>query len=162
MAYNDYYGCICVKGGVSNQPCGWVRSHHLWCGGMSGTMYQELTGILEMQEEFAKADLQDGKYVAFTMIMDKGYRVTMAAWKHGEQTCIQPVFMEADKIFSTEDLIYSSTIASHRAGNERNVNLCKMSGFIKRGVHQKSKLSRMDDVWLGWAFMQNFMRMPVV
>ena len=49
---------------------------------MSDTMYQELTGILEMQEEFAKADLQDGKYVAFTMIMDKGYRVTMAAWKH--------------------------------------------------------------------------------
>ena len=35
-----------------------------------GCMYPEITGILEMQEEFVRNDLQDGMYVAFTMIMD--------------------------------------------------------------------------------------------
>ena len=109
-----------------------------------------------MQEEFTQNDLQEGKYINFTMIMDKGYRIAVAAWKRGEQTCIQPIFMESDKIFSTKDVIYTSTIASHRAGNERNVNLAKMSGFIKRGVHPKNNLSRIDDVWLGWTFMLNF------
>ena len=146
ITYNSYYGGSCVKGGVSNQPCGWVRSHHLWSGGISDTMYQETTGILEIQEEFARNDLQEGKYIAFTMVMDKGYRITVAAWKRGEQTCIQPIFMESDKIFSTKDLIYTSNIASHRAGNERNVNLAKINGFIKRGVHPKNNLSRTDDV----------------
>ena len=96
------------------------------------------------------------------MIMDKGYRITVAAWKRGEQICIQLIFMESDKIFSTKDLIYTSTIASHHAGNEWDVKLAQMSGFIKRGVHPKNKLSRIDDVWLECAFMLNFIRKPVV
>ena len=126
ITYNSYYGRPCVKGGISHQPCGWVRSHHLWSGSISDTMYQEITGILEMQEEFVRYDSQDEKYVAFTMIMEKGYMITVAAWKRGEQTCIKPIFMEPDKIFSTKDVIYTSTIASHSSGNEWNVNLAKM------------------------------------
>ena len=93
ITYNSYYSGNCAKGGVFNQPCGWLGTHHLWSGGMSDTMYQEITGILQQQEQFAKSDLIDGKYVAFVMILDKGYRITIAAWEHGQQTCIQPIFM---------------------------------------------------------------------
>ena len=96
------------------------------------------------------------------MILDKAYRITMAAWKHGQQTCVQPIFMDSDRNFTTDDVVYTSTIASHRAGNERCVKLSKQSGFIKRGIHQKQSLIRIDNVWLGWSFIQNFMRMPVV
>eukprot|EP00957_Ditylum_brightwellii_P143022 10897813-Ditylum_brightwellii.AAC.1 len=81
--------------------------------------------------------------------MDKGYRITVATWKYGEHTCIQPIFIESDKIFITKDVIYTSTVASHQAGNKRNINIAQMSSFIKCSVHPKNNLSCIDDVWLG-------------
>ena len=45
-------------------------------GATSDSVYVEKTGILNMQQEaFAKEDLVDEKYIAFTNILDKGYRI---------------------------------------------------------------------------------------
>ena len=69
--------------------------------------------------------------------------------------------MDFDRIFTTDGVVYTSTVASHWTGNEWCVKLSKLSGFIKRGIHQKQSLTRIVNVWLGWSFIQNFMKTPV-
>ena len=43
------------------------------------------------------------------------------------------IFGRSDERFTGHDTIYSASIASDRAGNERAVNVCKRSGVIQRG-----------------------------
>jgi hypothetical protein len=57
-------------------------------------------------------------------------------WEHGQFTA-QPIFGRSDERFTgcdtiySGDTIYSASIASDRAGNERAVNVCKRSGVIQ-------------------------------
>jgi hypothetical protein len=71
------------------------------------------TGILEMQEAFAKAN----GGVPFTIILDRGYRSTRAACRQG-QFVLQPTFAKSDKKFSTRDVLRAASVASDRSGNE--------------------------------------------
>ena len=134
----------------------------MWVGATSDSHYQEKSNIFEKQHEFAASDLVDGAHIPFTNILDKGYRVSLPAWRNGKQLVIQPTFKNSDKKFSARDTVHTANIATTRSGNERAVNRCKLSGYIRRGIHPRSKPSTMDDVWLVWSFQTNFMYKPVL
>ena len=156
-SFSCYYGGNCAKGGVFVQFCGWLGVDHLWAGGTSDSHYQEMTGIFGKQDKFSLTDLVNEKYIPFTNILDKGYRVNLAAWRAGKQQVLQPTFARSDRKFTGRETIISADIAADRSGNERAVNRCKESGFIKRGLHQSSDPITMDNVWLAWSFQTNFM-----
>ena len=75
LTYSDYYSGNCAKGGVSVQPCSWIRVYDLFTGGASDTYYLTKCGAMEEQEEFAEMDLvEDGTAtisVPFTNVLDK-------------------------------------------------------------------------------------------
>jgi len=135
ITYSSYYGMNCAKGGVFLQLCGWLGVKELWNGGISDSLYVELSGILKEQEEFAKEDLVFGKYVPFSLLLDKGYRVVYICHQNGKQECIQPYFAKSDVSFTSEQVFVSATVAADRSGNEsRAVRVCKMSGFLRKGL----------------------------
>ena len=63
--------------------------------------------------------------IAFTTILDKGYRVTLAPWQAGKQMVMQPVFAKSDEKFSGQQTLTSASVATDRSGNEREVNIAK-------------------------------------
>ena len=94
--------------------------------------------------------------------MDRGYRVTLSAWRTGRQTVIQPSFTDSNKKFSAQQTIHTAEVATLCSGNKRAVGRCKQSGFIKKGLRQTADPQTMDDVWLTWSFQTNFMYKPVL
>ena len=102
-------------------------------------------------------DLVDAVHIAFTNIFDKGYRVILPAWRAGKQEVIQPIFARSDRKFTGRETIHSASVATDRSGNERAVNRCKLSGFIKRGLQKNGNPKLMDEAWLAWSFQTNFM-----
>jgi hypothetical protein len=58
--------------------------------------------------------------------------------------------------------VSSAAIAADRSGNERAVKRCKMSGYLKRGLHERQDINVFADVWLAWPFQVNFMYKPVL
>ena len=162
--YSSYYGMNCAKGGVSLQLCGWIGVEELWCGATSDSHYQENTSILSQQEIFAKNDKvgNDSIYIPFTIILDKGYRIIRAAWRAGKQICCQPIFASSDRLFRSDEVLISASVAADRSGNERAVNLTKMSGLLKRGLRPNACPIRLNNVWLAWSFQINFMYASVL
>lgn len=75
---------------------------------------------------------------------------------------MQPVFAKSDEKFRSDDMLASASVAADRSGNERGVNRCKYSGWIKRGLRPNSCPKRLDNVWLAWSFQTNFMYEPVL
>ena len=96
LAYSSYYGMNCTKGGVFLQLCGWMGVRQLWVRGTSDSHYMENTDILKRQEAFARIDLVGGKYLPFSLILDKRYRIIALAWRIGRQLCYQPIFASSD------------------------------------------------------------------
>jgi hypothetical protein len=72
-------------------------------------------------------------FVKFLNIVDKGFRITRAAWATGNQTVLQPHFAKVDKKFTGNQTLYSASVASDQGGNERAVCLSKKAGFLSRG-----------------------------
>ena len=70
---------VTVPRGCILATCGWMVVDHLWVGGTSDSHYQEHAKIFEKQEDFTKYDTADGKYVAFTNVLDEGYCVNLPA-----------------------------------------------------------------------------------
>ena len=99
----------------------------------------------------------DGDLVVFLIILDKGYRITQIAYKHGEQLVLQPDLRRSDRAFTRLETIGSACIATHRSGNERQVNRSKLSEEVRRGLAQNGDFVRLDDAWLAWNFRVNFM-----
>ena len=157
VTYNSYYGENCAKGVIFLQLCGWMGVAELWVGAISDSDYQEKCGILEMQQKFAEMDLVAGLVIAFLLIVDKGYRIIQAAWRAGRQEVVQPTFARSDEMFTDMETLISGSVAVDRSGNERAVRLVKLSGFLRRGLHQKGSPTRLNDMWLAWAFQCNFM-----
>ena len=122
LTYSMYYSGNCAKAGVFLQLCGWMGGEHLWVSATSDSHYQEHTRIFEKQEEFARDDLVEGLYIAFTNMLDKGYRVNLPAWRAGRQQIYQPIFAKSDRKFTGRETIRSADIATDRSGNERAVN----------------------------------------
>ena len=147
----------CVKGGVSYQLGGWITNENLWTGGVSDKRYNTDTKILEEQDEYSKKDLVEGKEIPFTNVLDKGYRILLAAWQAGKQLVLQPDYKKSDKKFSGKLVISSAIIAEDRSANERAVRLSKKCGYLNRGIHGKVDMKRFDNCWLAWGFQVNFM-----
>lgn len=162
LTYSSYYAENCAKGGVFIQPCGWMGTEHLWVGATSDTHYMEHSGILDRQKSFATEDLVRNEELPFINILDKGYRINLAAWRAGRQQVLQPVFARSDRTFTADETIQSAEVASDRSCNERAVKLAKASGYIQRGIAPGGDNSLMDDVWLAWSFQTNFMYKPVL
>mmetsp|Transcript_13023 Transcript_13023/g.17054 ORF Transcript_13023/g.17054 Transcript_13023/m.17054 type:complete len:124 (+) Transcript_13023:142-513(+) len=114
------------------------------------------TGILEMQQKFQEAD----GGLPFVNVLDRGYRVTRAAWM-SKQFILQPTFAKSDSKFSGSDVLRSASVAADRSGNERAVRMTKMSATVKRGTINNKDLVRLCDLWLAWSWRTNFMFKPV-
>ena len=116
--FSSYYNSNCANGGVFVQTCGWMGVHSLWSGSVSDSEYMTKTDILKEQMRFALDDRVNGMVIAFTNVMDKGYRITMDCQEAGNQKAVQPDFMRCDKIFRAIESLSSATVASDRSGNE--------------------------------------------
>ena len=162
LTFSVYYSSNCCKGGVFLQLCGYTGVEHLWVGATSDSHYQEHTEIFEKQHTFAMNDLVDAVHIAFTNIFDKGYRVILPAWRAGKQEVIQPIFARSDRKFTGRETIHSASVATDRSGNERAVNRCKLSGFIKRGLQKNGNPKLLNNAWLAWSFQTNFMYCSVL
>ena len=162
LTYSSYYAGNVLKGGVSLQLCGWLRTHYLWTGAVSDTIYNGEGEILNIQKEFSAKDPVGEKIIPFTNLTDKGYRILVAAWQHGNQLVLQPDFKSSDTKFSSEQTISSAMIASHRSSNERGVKYAKLAGSLSRGKEGNADFKRIDDIWLCWAFQYNFMYKTVL
>ena len=88
MTSSSYYSGNVGKGGVFLQLFVWLGVEHLWVVTISDTYYQEHSGIFQKQKEYAKHDLIDERIILFHNIFDKGYLVSLMAWRQGGQ----PVF----------------------------------------------------------------------
>ena len=114
MTYSAHYAGNCAKGGVFIQLSGWIGVEDLWCGATSDSHYQQRNKIFEKQDAFAETDLVDGRKLPFTNILDRGYRVNVAAWRAGKQEVIQPNFLKSDERFSARDTIETADRATTR------------------------------------------------
>ena len=86
--WNQYYNQCCGKGGIFTQLCGWEGTLELFVGNTGDSDYIKKTKILAIQEDFANKDkLDNGKVLPFLNVFDKGYRVLLDCYKHGEQLC---------------------------------------------------------------------------
>ena len=141
LTYSSYYNGNVGKGGIFIQLCGWMGTHELWMGGVSDTEYLQSSGILEQQQQFVKGG------VPFVNVLDKGYRVTEAAISAGGQLVLHPAFATSDRKFNAQEIVSSAAIAADRSGNERAVKRCKMSGYLKRGLHERQDINVFADVW---------------
>ena len=166
LTYSKYYNQNCFKGGVFIQLCGWLGTAELWPGAVSDSDYNKREGYLQRQEAFANNDLveMDGehKILPFTNVYDKGYRAKAVAWKTGRQHVLQPDWAESDKHFSRIQTLRSASIATDRAGNERGVNVCKRSWFVRRGFTPSMNPILISNAWATWSFQSNFMFSPVL
>jgi len=153
--YNSYYGMCCAKAGVAVQLCGYIYGLPLNTGHSDDTRFIEDTDILKKQQQFAENDESSTK--PFLNVFDKGYQCVSAALECG-QFCLQPTFAESEKQFKDNAVLYSGAVAVVRSGNERAVNRCKMSWFLKRGAtDQMWDIDLLCDVWDAWTFQVNCM-----
>ena len=93
----------------------------------------------------------------FTNVLDKGYQVSLLAYREGKQTMSQPTFAKSDAKFTGAATIFSTSVAHDRSGNEQGVNFSKILVIIQHGLNAKACPIQMCNVWLGWAFRTNFM-----
>ena len=147
----------CAKGGVFLQLCGWLGVEQLWVGATSDSHYQIHNKIFEKQRAFAEKDLYKGEINPFKNMFDKGYRLTAEAYWAEEQESIQPIFVKSDRRFIRKETVVSASVASDRSGNEREVNMAKKLGYIKRGLTAAGSPERLNNAWLAWSFQVNFM-----
>jgi hypothetical protein len=159
--YSQYYAGNVAKGGVFVQPCGWLGAHELWAGSIMDSEYMIRSKVLTIQETYLKC--YDTKHIEpFTVILDKGYRITAAAWGVGNTFILQPSFARSDRKFTGHESIRNAAIASDRAGNERAVRYSKLCGYIKTGLLQNESTVRLSNVWITWSFQCNFNYRPVL
>ena len=91
------------------------------------------------------------------LLFDKGFDNSHDALME-EQTCIQPKYSKGEVQFKRDDTLHTACVAVIRSGNERAVQRCKMSWFIKRGcAYSVWETSLVCDIWEAWAFQMNFM-----
>ena len=146
------------------QLCAWLGTAELWPGAVSDSGYNKREGYLQRQEAFANSDLveMDHKILPFTNVYDKGYRAKAVAWKTGRQHVLQPDWAESYEHFSRIQTLRSASIATDCAGNEKGVNVCKRSWFVRRGFTPSMNPILISNAWATWSFQANFMFSPVL
>jgi hypothetical protein len=83
-----------------------------WVGCISDSGYMDRTPILKEQHGFAMNDYIDGKYIPFSMILDKVYCIIRLAYREEGQMCIQPTFANSDRKFTSNEMLVSATVAA--------------------------------------------------
>jgi hypothetical protein len=111
---------------------------------------------------FQTIDNGEARELAFTNILDKGYRCVLAVWRAGSQLLLQSFFAKGDRKFSSNEVLLSGAVATDRSANERAVIGLKASGRIAGDIHQSQDLERAADMWIAWGFRCNFMFKPVL
>jgi DDE superfamily endonuclease len=159
--YSQYYAGNVAKGGVFLQPCGWFGTHELWVGSISDSEYMQRSNVLQIQQTYIETH-DPTPNEPFTVILDKGYRITAAAWGVGNTFILQPSFAKSDKKFTGLETVRNAGIASDRSANERAVRLSKMCGYIRMGLLQNESTKRLDNAWITWSFQSNFNYKPVL
>jgi hypothetical protein len=162
--YSLYYRGNVGKGAVHVQPCGWIGSSEIWTGGVSDSFYMENGEVFPTLNHYlltAHTETEESRKVKFLIILDRGYRVAIAALNTGGHCVLQPIFAPVDRHFTTDEIHHSSTVATDRAGNERAVKYLKISDYINRGMLFNKSSERLSNTWLAWGFQVNFMYRPV-
>ena len=154
--FSYYYDSCVAKGAVFLQLCGWMGTWELWAGCISDSDYQVRAGVLVALEQFVK-ECSLHSDIPFTLILDKGYRIVLAAWRAGRQLTLQPDFAKSDRRFTSREVLRSAAVASDRSGNERAVNVAKRAGRISRGLQPHQQPRIIADSWSAWGFQANFM-----
>jgi hypothetical protein len=161
--YSLYYSGNVGKGCVFVQPCSWIGTHDVWTGGVRDSQYMKDGDVFNTLNRYLlSSPLEDEitRQIPFTVVLDRGYRITLEARKEGGHTVMQPVFA-SDRHFTTLEVLISSTISKDRSGNERAVKYSKISDYIKKGLYNSESTSPLSDTWLAWGFQVNFMYLPV-
>ena len=104
--FSKYYGEPVGKGGVGIQFCGWIVALHLVTGAIPDSPYIALVKILLQQKIFQENDKTSEK--GFVNILDKGYRITLAANNEG-QSCLQPIFSKSEEQFTRNKMLHSAS-----------------------------------------------------
>ena len=63
---------------------------------------------------------------------------------------------KSDKHFNRNQTLLSASVATYRGGNERAVNVAKLSWYAKRGFQPCTEPKQLNDAWLTWPFQSNF------
>jgi hypothetical protein len=159
--YSLYYSGNVGKGAVYVQPCGWIGCNDIWSGAVSDSYYMQHSDVFPMLNNYLRScsnETDVTRNIPFTIILDRGYRITLDAMRMGGHFVLQPIFANtADQQFTTEENHVSSTVATDRAGNERAVKYEKISHKIKYGLQTNQSSERLCDMWLVWGFQTNFM-----
>jgi hypothetical protein len=158
--YSLYYSGNVGKGAVHIQPCGWIGGYEIWTGGVSDTYYMQHGKVFDSFNTYLLTSTNEDdstRDIPFTVVLDKGYRVVLDAFRNGGHFVLQPIFAQHDRQFTTGETLHSATVATDRAGNERAVKYLKISKYIKTGLLTNESAVRMCDTWLAWGFQVNFM-----
>jgi hypothetical protein len=162
--YSLYYSGNVGKGAVYVQPCGWIGCNEIWSGGVSDTHYLQYSEVFPMLNNYLRTsplETDVSRGTKFTIILDRGYRVTLEAMQMGGHFVLQPIFSPVDRQFTTIETDVSSMVASDRSGNERALRYQKISHKVKHGLQTNQSAVRLCDTWLTWGFQVNFMYRPV-
>lgn len=162
ITFSRYFNGNSAKVDNAIQLCGWMRGSHMFVGAVSDSQYMLDNKIFEHQEEFQNADRvnDNDEVIPFTNILDRGYQLSLQAFRHGKQTVWQPDFQKKRRRFTGSETLRSASCASVRSGNERAMRKGKLSGFLRKGLRPGENPRRYDDVWLAWTFQCNFMYRP--
>jgi hypothetical protein len=151
--HNQYYNMCCAKAGVAVQLCCWIFGLPLVTGHSDDDKQIDDTKILELQKEFTENDATSN--IPFLNVFDKGYHKLLEALRQG-QLCLRP--QDANEEFGGNKVLRTGCIAVVRSGNERGVNRCKTSWFVKRGSKDNQwDIEFLCDMWEAYTFQVNFM-----
>jgi hypothetical protein len=134
-----------------------MGTEELFVGGVSDTDYFLKAKILEKQENYLHQSYAGNNTLSWTIICDKGFRISTAAIRTGGQIVIQPSFAKSDQKFKDQETLQGALISSDRSGNERAVRMMKLSAYVKSGLQPNESAVRLSDVWLCWGFQTNFL-----
>jgi hypothetical protein len=141
-----------------------MGSHEVWSGGVSDTHYMQHSEVFKSFNEYLlTSPFEDDatRDIHFTLMLDRGYRVTIKAHNEGGHYVLQPIFSDVDRQFTTEETHISSTVATDRSGNERAVKYLKHSDHITKGLRGNACSNRLSNTGLGWGYQVNFMYLSV-
>jgi hypothetical protein len=91
------------KGAVHIQPCGWMGCNELWSGGVSDTTYMQEGDVFPDLNKYllnSPLETEETHNIKFTIILDRGYCVTIDALNMGGHYVLQPIFASPDEQFT--------------------------------------------------------------
>jgi hypothetical protein len=92
-----------------------MGSHDLWTGGVSDTHYMLDGKVFDSLNECLSTSPNEdeaSKLIPYTILLDKGYRVTTDARDNGGHSVVQPIVSGSDRRFTTVEVIVTTNVAS--------------------------------------------------